>query len=203
MHVRATTTHADPTQIDEGVAYVREHVVPVVDSLPDSLGLTVLVDRDSGLVTVTTAWDSMQARQDSAASLAPLREGLVRALGGGEHVTELLELAVLDRVRPAPPGSWSRTTRVRIDPHRVDSAIDAYSASTRHDVRLLDGYCSAVLLVDRASGHGAVSVTFDSREALEASRAHAAALRESGSAKAGAEVTDVRESEVVLSGIRG
>ena len=202
MLVRATTTHAEPERIDEGIAYVRDHVVPVVDGLPGSLGLSMLVDRDTGLVTVTTAWETTQARRDSYGALEAVRAQTTAALGGAVPATELLELAVLDRGRLAEPGYWSRTTRVRIDPHRVDSAIDAYSASTRHDVQLLDGYCSAVLLVDRVTGFGAVSVTFDSREALEASRAPAATLRETGSAKAGAEVMEVRESEIVLAGIR-
>ncbi|MCU1600910.1 MAG: hypothetical protein JWO22_1619 [Frankiales bacterium] len=202
MLVRATTIHADAHRIDEGVAFVRDNVVPVVEGLPGGLGLSMLVDRDTGATTVTTAWASMQARTASDAALAPLRVQIAERLGGGVAATELLELAVLDRRRSAEPGFWGRTTRVRIDPHRVDSAIDAYSSSTLHDVQLLEGYCSAVLLVDRASGHAAVSVTFDSRQALEASRVHAESLRQAGSAKAGADVTDVRESEVVLAGIR-
>jgi hypothetical protein len=202
MLVRATTFHADPTRIDEGAAFVRERLVPVVEGLPGALGVSMLADRDSGVVTITSAWETMQARQDSAAPLAVLRQEVAQALGGGEPATELLELAVLDRRRLAEPGFWSRTTLVRIDPHRVDSAIDAYSASTLHDVQLLEGYCSAVLLVDRASGNGAVSVTFDSRTSLDASREAAAGLRATGSAKAGAEVTEVRESEIVIAGIR-
>jgi hypothetical protein len=202
MYVRATTIHADRTRIDEGIAFVRDHVVPAVDSQPGSLGLSMFVDRDTGVVTVTSAWESNQARAASDAPLTPMRARASEALGGGIPATELLELAVLDRRRPAEPGFWSRLTRVTIDPHRIDSAIDAYSASTLHDVQLLEGYCSAVLLVDRATGHGAVSVTFDSLRALEASREQAQALRDAGSAKAGAEVTEVRESEIVLAGIR-
>jgi hypothetical protein len=202
MFVRATTIHADQTRIDEGIAFVRDRVVPVVDSLPGSLGLSMFVDRETGVVTVTSAWDSSQARRASEDALAELRTAAAQALGGGTPAVELLELAVLDRRRPAEPGFWSRTTRVSIDPHRIDSAIDAYSASTMHDVQLLDGYCSAVLLVDRASGLGAVSVIFDSLRALEASRDRAQSLRDAGSAKSGAEVTEVRESEIVLAGIR-
>lgn len=202
MFVRATTVHADRNRIDDGIAFVRDHVVPAVAQQPGNLGLSMFVDRDTGVVTVTTAWETAQARQASEPELATVRAGALQALGGGTPASELLELAVLDRRRPAEPGFWSRMTRVRIDPHRIDSAIDAYSASTMHDVQLLDGYCSAVLLVDRASGHGAVSVIFDSRRALEASRAAAQALRDTGSAKSGAEVTEVRESEIVLAGIR-
>lgn len=202
MHVRATTVHADPTRIDDGIAFVRERVVPAVEGLTGNLGVSMLVDRGSGVVSVTSGWESARARQDSEAALAPLRAEVAQALGGSAPAVELLELAVLDRPRDAEPGFWSRTTRVRIDPHRVDSAIDAYRAAILPDVQLLEGYCSAVLLVHRASGYGAVSVTFDSRQALEASRGAAEQLRVAGSAKAGAEVTEVRESEIAIAGLR-
>ncbi len=202
MHVRATTIHADLSRLEDGIAYVRVRIVPVVESLPGSLGLSMIVDHDSGLVTITTAWTSAQARSASDDELVVQRTEVAELLGGGPAASELLELAVLDRVRPAPAGAWSRTTRIRVDPHRVDSAVDSYSASTRHALRQLDGYCSAVLLVDRASGHGAVSVTFDSWDSLVASREPAEAIRAAGTAEIGAEVTDVRESEIVITGIR-
>ncbi len=134
--------------------------------------------------------------------LTPLRAKASRLLGGGTPATELLELAVLDRRRPAEVGFWTRMTRVEIAPDRMDSAIDAYTASTVHDVQLLDGYCSAVLLVDREHGRGMVSVTFDSRRSLEASRAQGDTVREAGLAKAGAEMVEIRESEIVVAGLR-
>jgi hypothetical protein len=126
----------------------------------------------------------------------------VRHLGGGTPVTELFELAVIDRLRPARPGFWSRMTRVSIDPQAAEEAIDVYTSSTMHDLRLLDGYCSAVLLVDRSSGLGVVSVTFDGRASLESSRERAEAIRRSGLEKAGAVVSEVREAEVVVAGLR-
>ena len=87
--------------------------------------------------------------------------------------TELFELAVLDRRRPAEQGFWVRMTRVSIDPSQVTAAIDAYSASTVHDLGL-----------------------------LEASRTQAESIRTAGLDKAGAQVTEVRESEIVIAGIR-
>lgn len=201
MFVRATTIHADLTRLDEGIAFVRNHVVPAVDTLPGNLGLSMFVTRDPAIVTVTTAWATEQDRSESDSLLTPLRAQASRLLAG-TAVSELLELAVLDRRRPAEIGFWTRLTRVQIDPIHVEAAIDAYTASTLHDMQLLDGYCSAVLLVDRLTGAGAVSVTFDSRRTLESSREHGATLRAAGLAKAGAEVVEVREAEIVVAGIR-
>ncbi|MDP9181346.1 MAG: hypothetical protein M3P04_01050 [Actinomycetota bacterium] len=202
MFVRATTIDADPARLDEGIAFVKDNVVPAVDTLPGSLGLSMFVDRDSGATTVTTAWETEGARAEADAVLTPLRAKGARILGGGTPVTELFELAVIDRLRPAQPGFCSRITRVSIDPGNVDEAIDAYTSSTLHDLQLLDGYCSAVLLVDRARGLGVVSVTFDTQAHLDASRSRAEDIRRTGLAKAGAEVDEVREAEIVVAGIR-
>jgi hypothetical protein len=202
MYVRATTIDADLARVDEGIAYVREHVVPAVDTIPGNLGLSMFVDRTLGTTTITTAWPTETARADADEVLTSLRAKATRALGGGTPVTEMFELAVIDRLRPAQPGFWSRLTRVTIEPKGVEDAIDAYTSSTLHDLQLLDGYCSAVLLVDRARGLGVVSVTFDSRSHLESSRQRAEEIRRSGLEKAGAEVADVREAEIVIAGLR-
>jgi hypothetical protein len=202
MYVRATTIDADLARVDEGIAFVREHVVPAVDTMPGSLGLSMFVDRTTGTTTVSTAWETESARAESEEVLTSLRAKGTRVLGGGTPVTELFELAVIDRLRPAQPGFWSRLTRVTIEPQGVEDAIDAYTSSTLHDLQLLDGYCSAVLLVDRERGLGVVSVTFDSRGHLEGSREQAEAIRRSGLEKAGAEVAEVREAEIVIAGLR-
>jgi len=202
MYVRATTISADPARIDEGVDFVRNSVVPAVNTLPGCLGLSAFVDRENALVTVSTAYETEQARAEADTLLTPLRAKGTRILGGGTPVTEFFELAVIDRLRPAEPGFWSRLTRVTIDPAQVDEAVDAYTSSTLNDVQLLPGYCSAVLLTDRARGMGVVSVTFDSRQHLADSRALAQQIRDSGLAKAGAEVVEVREAEIVIAGLK-
>ncbi|MFN2538251.1 MAG: hypothetical protein ABR549_08885 [Mycobacteriales bacterium] len=202
MFVRATTITADPTRLDAGIAYVRDTVVPAVAAIPGNHGLSMIADRNTGTATVTTAWDTVEARADSDAALAPHRAKLVEAMGASRAVVELLELAVLDRMRPAQSGFWTRQTRVTIDPSRLEGAIDAYSSSVLHDIQLLAGYCSAVLLVDRENGHGAISVVFDSRDSLEASRGHADRVRAAGLAKAGATLVEVREAELVIAGLR-
>lgn len=174
MFVRATTLQADPTRLDEGIAFVRERVVPAAAELPGSLGMSMFVDRASNLVTVTSAWESEQTRVDANQVLTPLRARGARIMGSTQPpATELFELAVLDRRRPAEQGFWVRMTRVSIDPSQVTAAIDAYSASTVHDLGL-----------------------------LEASRTQAESIRTAGLDKAGAQVTEVRESEIVIAGIR-
>ena len=201
MHVRATTITVDPGRVDELIRFARDDVAPVAESCPGSLGLSMFVDRGTGTATITTAWRSEREREASDAALRPVRDRAA-ALFGGTPAVELLEMAVLDRRRPAEPGFWARMTRVLVDPSRIDDAVDAYGTTTLPALELLDGFCSAVLLVDRAGGRGVSSVVFDSLAALDASRAAAEGIRRTSAAKAGAEVVEVRESEVAIAGIR-
>ena len=201
MFIRATTIAADPARLDEGIRFTRDVVAPALSAVPGSLGLSMYVDRDTGTSTVSSAWETRGARDAAQAALDPLR---ARAAGivGGLPVTDLFELAVLERRRPAEPGFWSRMTRVSIDPHRMETAIDAYRSTTLPALELLDGYCSAALLVDYGRGAGISSVVFDSRASLDASRDQGEQIRRTSTAKAGAEVVDVRESEIVIAGMR-
>ena len=82
MFVRATTIHADLSRLDEGVAFVRDRVVPAVDTLPGNLGLSMFVTRDPAIVPVATAWRTEQARRESDHLLTPLQAHDSRNLCG-------------------------------------------------------------------------------------------------------------------------
>lgn len=201
MHARATVMVADPEKVDDVVAFVRDQVRPLVDAQAGSLGLSMNVDRSGGRCTVTSVWTDRASMHASARVLAPLREAGGR-LGGGSPATEEYEVAMLHRLRQAEPGCWVRTTRVRLDPAQVGTAVQAFRAHTVPQVERLPGFRSVLLLVDRSSGNGVVSAVFDDRAALDASREAAASVREESSARTQASVTDVVESEIVVAALR-
>ena len=61
MYARSTTVTADRTRIDDGIADVRENVMPAVLDMDGCVGVSMLCDRDSGRCIVTTAWESEEA----------------------------------------------------------------------------------------------------------------------------------------------
>jgi hypothetical protein len=63
----------------------------------------------------------------------------------------------------------------------------------------LEGFASATLLLNRASGTSVLSVAFDSREALEATRDEADDLRGRSSHEVDVAFLDFAEFELVLS----
>lgn len=201
MWARATVL-TSPGRVDGVVDLVRERILPVVDTQPGSLGLSMNVDRTTGRCTVTSVWKDRASMHASEPALAPLRGQAARAAGNVPVATEEYEVAALERVRQAVPGCWVRATRVRLDPSAIDTGVRTFQRGTVREVARLPGFRSALLLVDRRSGNGVVSVVFDDRAALDASRERAQQVRSQASARTSAEVTDVVESEIVVAGLR-
>ena len=66
----------------------------------------------------------------------------------------------------------------------------------------LPGFCSASLLVNRAAGRACSTTTYDSREAMEASRDRAWTIRDAGVREAGVDVLDVVECDLAVAHLR-
>ena len=101
MYARSITITGDPSAMDQGIAYVRDEVMPAVTAMDDCIGLSTLVDRESGECIVTSSWRSAEAMTASDAHLAPLRRRGGEIMGGAPQV-EVWEVAVMHREHPAP-----------------------------------------------------------------------------------------------------
>lgn len=166
------------------------------------IGLSAMVDRESGRCIITTAWETDEAMRASAEKASELRSQATEKLGGEIDKIEEWEIAVLHRDHRSTEGACVRATWVRMPPDQLDGGIEFYKSSVLPDVEALEGFCSASLLVDRASGRGVSSSTFDSREAMERNREQANSLRDTKIREAGAELLDECEFELALAHLR-
>lgn len=201
VHARSTTIKARPSEIDAGIRYVTEEVMPAITALEGCVGLSMLVDRESGRCIATSAWTDDASMRAADAALRPMREQAGTILGGSPQVDEW-ELAVLHRDHRTSESTSVRCTWLRTDPARVDDAIELFRSEVLPTAESMDGFCSASLLVDRGSGRAVSSVTWDSRQAMEGSREVAARLRSQVAQRAGAEIEEVAEFEMALAHLR-
>ena len=201
VYARTATVHGDPKAVDDGVAFLRDRVMPAVEGLPGYVGLSMLADRDSGRCIATTSWADEAAMSSTGEQLRPLRARFAQILGGPPEL-QSWEIAVLHRVHEAPDGACTRVTWMRTDPDRVEQVLDAYRLSLLPRLEEMAGFCSASLLVDRWEGRGAGSVTYADREALERSRTDATAVREEFAAAMGSRILEVAEFDLVLAHLR-
>ncbi|OBC00744.1 hypothetical protein A5784_19545 [Mycobacterium sp. 852013-50091_SCH5140682] len=201
MFARSTTITAHREAIDAGIAHIRDEVMPAVDAVDGCVGLSLMVDRESGRCIATTAWRSLDAMQASAPILAPIRHRAVEAFAGSATIDEW-EIAVVHREQYSAPGAWVRATWLQTRPELFDRAIDYYRSAVLPAFDDLAGFCSASLMLDRTTGRAVSSTTFRSQEALDQNRDQARSLRTARLRDLGADQLDVGEFELVLAHLR-
>ncbi|HEY7051471.1 MAG TPA: antibiotic biosynthesis monooxygenase [Mycobacterium sp.] len=201
MYARSTTIEAQPEGIDAGIAYVTDEVMPAVETMTGCMGLSLLVDRESGRCIATTAWDSEDAMLASAEQVVPIRDRAAESFRGSATV-DMWQIAVLHRDHHSGDGACARVTWFKIPDGQAGGSIELYRDTVLPALEELDGFCSASLLVDRASRRGVSSVVFDSSDAMERNRESARSLRTARLRDLGADQIDVCEFELALAHLR-
>ncbi|MEZ0365730.1 hypothetical protein ACAG26_18780 [Mycobacterium sp. pUA109] len=201
MYARSSTITAQPSSIDAGIAHLRDEVMPALQQIDGCVGVSLLVDRQSGRCIATSSWENDEAMHDSAERVRPIRDRAAATFGGAPDVEEW-DIAVLHREHRSQDGSGVRATWVKVSPDRVDEGIQHYKDSVLPQLENLTGFCSASLMVDRASGRAVSCATFDSVEAMERNRDQATELKLRSLREAGAEELDECEFELALAHLR-
>ena len=198
MYARTSTIQADPAKINDGIAHVRDQIIPTVTAMDGCVGMSLLVDRESGRCIATTAWESEAALQASAEKVIPLRDRAVEVLGGSSSTVDSWEVGAVHRDHATPDGSFARVTWLSGDPQTAARAVDIFRMVVLPKVEELDGFCSGSLLFNREAGRAVGTITFDTRAQLEASREAAKAIRAAATSELGAKVDEVAEMEIAL-----
>ena len=201
MYARSTTIQAQPLSVDIGIAHVRDVVMPALTEIDGCVGLSLLVDRQSGTCIATSSWETVEAMRGSAERVRPSREHAAERFGTTPEIDEW-EIAVLHRTHRAGDGSCARVTWTRTDAANLDQVIDAYRDSLMPWWEQTPGFCSNSLMVDRREGRCASAVVFESREAMGHTRNQFTTLREEFVARMSMEIVDVAEFDLALAHLR-
>ena len=201
VYARSTTIQAQPSSIDDGITHLRDEVMPALQAIDGCVGVSLLVDRDSGRCIATSSWETEDAMRASADRIQPIRDRAAEMFGGSPTVEEW-EIAALHRDHRSHDGACVRATWVTGDPARMDQNVEFYKTSVLPELENLEGFCSASLMIDRASGRSVACASFDSREAMERNRDQSMALKNAKIQEAGVEEADEREFELALAHLR-
>ncbi|MCD2118820.1 MULTISPECIES: hypothetical protein [Rhodococcus] len=197
VFARSTTIHAYPSYIDAGIKHVRDIVMPALADMNGCLGLSLLIDRGSGRCIATSSWRDEDVLRSSEGMARMLRDEAARMFHATTDVANW-EIAVMHRDHHSTRGSCCSVTWVDIDPVQVDRGVDMWKMAALPRMEELEGFCSASLMLDRAGGRGVTSLTFDSAEAMDRTRAHVDDIRSEVTRAAGARVLDTGEFELVI-----
>jgi len=198
VYARTTTLQAQPGSIDAGIANFRDVTLPALQGIEGFVGGSLIVDRETGLCIATTNWASPEARQASAELVMPIRDQALSVMGAESSEVGEWELAVVHRDHHAPEGACVRATWSKADPSKAEPGIGLWKHAILPTVEQWDGFCSGSLMVNRDAGLAVGTITFDSREAMEATREKAAELRAGAAKEMGLEILDVRELELAV-----
>ena len=202
MYARSSSFQAQPTMIGAGIANMRDAIMPALMDIDGCVGLSLLVNRESDRCIATSAWQDADAMRASAARVTPIRDRATEAFGASGAAVDEWEIPVLHREHQSASGACVRVTWMHGDPAQVDPAIESFKTTSLPAAELLEGFCSASLMVNRGTGRAVLSATYDSRDAMVRTREQASALRSSGTQQAGAQVTEIAEFELALAHLR-
>jgi heme-degrading monooxygenase HmoA len=202
VFARSTTIMGNPEALDLGIEYVRDDVMPAILLMDGCVGLSMLVDRDTGQCIVTSSWHSEEAMRASDLNLRPMREQAGEIMLGGQPQVEEWEVAAMHRDHMSQEGACCRVTWMRTNETDVERGIEIYRQSLLPMIEAMPGFCSASLMVNRGTQRVCSTTTFDSREAMEESRDQGWAIRDAGVREAGVDVLDVAEYELCLAHLR-
>jgi hypothetical protein len=188
--------------VDIGIAHVRDVVIPALQEIDGYVGLSLLVDRQSGRSIATSSWESIKAMRSSAEKVASIRDHVALMFDGSASVEEW-NIALLHRRHRSREGACVRATWLKVVPDLLDRSLDFYRMAVLQEMEELDGFCSASLMVDHPASRRAVSCsTFDTMDAMAVNRDRATELRSRRARELGAEIIDVAEFELSIAQLR-
>jgi quinol monooxygenase YgiN len=202
MYARSTTLTADPQRMDDGIRMVRDEIMPAIEGMPGCIGLSMLVDRDSGRCIATTSWDSAEAMAATAERIRDMRQRVQDTMGGRDMSVDEWEVASMHRMHAPGDDACARVTWSRGDPAAMEDMLDAFRMRMIPEMEDVPGFCSLSLMVDRNMGRGSLTVVYKDRQALDESRPGVTERRERFSSQMGMEVLDVAEFELAIHHLR-
>ena len=182
MHVRISTING-ATDLDAGIRFLGEKVVPELQQQRGFRGITASADRAAGLVAVLSLWETEQDMTASESVASKVRQ---EALGvmGGDVTVETFEQVVADIGDPPPAvGCTLRVVRVKMDPARVDENIEFFRSEIVPRMKATPGFRGVRNMIDRASGSGAVGTLWDDEASMNAAEAAAEQRRHEASSR--------------------
>jgi heme-degrading monooxygenase HmoA len=200
MHARLTTV-IGATDIDAGVAFVRDQAVHDLEQQGGFMGMSCSADRAAGMVGILSLW-ATEADLDASESTADKTraEGL-KVLGGHPTVERYEQLAEAMGSAPPQAGSMLRLTSWSCDPSKIDGLQSFIDDDVIPTLREREGFRSIRVFVNRGSGQGMIGTVWSDDAAIEASLDTIAGLREKGTER-GMTFGDAQLREVLFAQMR-
>ena len=199
MHCRVVT-FSGAQNIDAGINFLREKLMPVIRDQKGYRGLNASTDRSHGVLGALTMWDTEAERDASWDALAQARQEALDTIGADMSADNYeLMLHEIGDVPPAP-GCALMLMPVTMDPARVDEHLAFFRSQVLPQIRTAPGFRAVRLLMNRGTGRGLTGTAWSDQEAMAAAAAAAESRRQDAGAR-GVRFGEPSYREVVLGDI--
>src|SRR5258708_3217506 len=200
MYARIVTI-TGAKNIDGGISFLRENLLPVISDQKGDRGLSVSVDRPGGGLGGLSLWDTGAERDASWDALAQRRQGGLGIIGGQLGVQNYEQLLLELGDKPPAPGSALMITPVSMEPARIDENFAFFRSDVLPQITASQGFQAALRLMNRETGEGLVGTVWTDEDAMRAAAADARARREQGMAR-GVQFGEVSYRDIALADLR-
>jgi len=202
MYARSTSLTGDPQRMDDGIRMVRDEIMPAVQGMPGCIGLSMLVDRNSGRCIITTSWDSAESMAATAERVQDMRKRSMEALGGRDMSVDEWEVAAMHRAHTPGDDACARVTWTRGDAAEMERMLDSFRMSMIPEIEDVPGFCSLSMMVDRNTGMASLTTVWRDRAAMDASLPGVIERRQRFTSQTNQEVTDTAEFDLAIHHLR-
>jgi hypothetical protein len=193
-------TFTGATDIDAGVQYLANEVMPILEAQKGFRGVSASADRAAGVLTILSLWETEADRSASDSALGKARDEAINRVGGALEI-ENFEQTVQSVVQPPETGCQLNVVRVRMEPPSVDANIEWFKDQVLPQISAQPGFCALRNMVDRQSGRALTGSVFLDRESADASMANMPARRSAAEAR-GITFEDISQREILFSVIK-
>jgi hypothetical protein len=192
---------ADPHRIGDAVRYLEDEARGEVEGRPGNLGMALEVDGEIGTAVMTSYWVSADAMKENEPDVAPIVDKAVDRCAGTSSA-ERFELSSFTQAARPRAGSGVRLARSDLETSDIDDTIANYEDTAIPWLVSTDGFCRAVMLVNRRTRHAVNETVWLDGNALVDSRSAEAGIRAEAAAATAAAVRALEEYELAFSSAR-
>jgi heme-degrading monooxygenase HmoA len=155
VHARLLTWR-NAKNIDDGVTYLQEKVMPTISGLNGFRGVSASADQAGGILNVLSLWETAGDREASAGPLSEARKEATDIVGG-ELTLESFEqlVAAAGQTRPSV-GSWLQVRSLSMEPSKIGENLAEFEANVLPSIAANPGFQALRVLLDRTTGTGYV-----------------------------------------------
>jgi heme-degrading monooxygenase HmoA len=169
-------TFTGTDNIDAGVTYLRDEVLPVLHAQRGYRGVTASASQSERVIGILSLWDTAADRDASDSALGKARQEAAKLVGGDLSV-ETFELMVAEIREPADVGSALMVTRLSMEPAKIDENLVFFNREVLPRITAAPGFRALRNMINRQSGEGVVGSAWADQEAMMAASEQAMARR--------------------------